>query len=391
MPAERVLTGQAMQSPSSRLLSALLEAERALGRLAEAMQDPVRRGRLWADAARRDACAAARLDGVAVDPTDFLIATVSPDLVPHAGRGTAQSVRSLWQGALFTQGRLAAPARRMSRPSPPRSGGAAADAWRAVAELEADMADLSRFDREEDTFDGVPSEGMDAEAPAPWSLGWLESLWRCLQAEISGRDPGRLVFSAERETEASALLARIEAAGEEPAMLGAVGMLAGLLRPAPDLRTPGWAVAPARLMAALAVGRNCRASNVWLPMAAALQTDRTTAQIAARGRDEDWRVWLAEMVAEAARRERQRAAALDQAAETWRRRVGLRRRNSRLPEVMDGLFEEPAFTVRHIQKRLGTTFRGAQLLVDELEEAAIVREVTNRALDRVFVAVDLMP
>ena len=68
-----------------------------------------------------------------------------------------------------------------------------------------------------------------------------------------------------------------------------------------------------------------------------------------------------------------------------------KRRNSRLPEVLDFLFDEPAFTVRRVQKRLGSTFRGAQLLVDELIEAGIVREATNRALDRVFVAVDLMP
>ena len=40
----------AAQPPSPALLTALLEAERALGRLAEVVQDPARRRRLWADA-----------------------------------------------------------------------------------------------------------------------------------------------------------------------------------------------------------------------------------------------------------------------------------------------------------------------------------------------------
>ena len=40
---------------------------------------------------------------------------------------------------------------------------------------------------------------------------------------------------------------------------------------------------------------------------------------------------------------------------------------------------------------MGSTFRGAQILVDELLEVGILREATNRALDRVFIAVDLMP
>lgn len=379
-----------MQSASSPalspgLLTALLEAERALGRLAELMQDAERRRRLWADAARREACAAARLDGVAVDTTDFLIATVSTDLVPTAGRGAAQSVRSLWQGCLFSQGLLPAPERRPRPAALPRGLSAASAAWQAVAELEAGLADLE--DADEVERPSVPA----AAVPDAWTLDWMESCWRVLQAEVSGRDPDRLAFSAEREAEASTLLGRLDAAARSPALLGGVGLLAELLRPAPDLRLPNWAVPTARLLAAQAVARCCRLPALWLPLSVSLWTDRTAAAIAARGRDEEWLTWLADMVAETARRERQRVYSLDQAAESWRRRVGTRRRNSRLPEVLDRLFEEPAFTVRRIQRTLGTTFRGAQLIVDELIEAGIAREVTNRALDRVFVAIDLMP
>ncbi|KAA0676399.1 hypothetical protein [Azospirillum brasilense] len=376
-----------VQPPSPALLTALLEAERALGRLAEAVQDPARRRRLWADAARRESCAAARLDGVAVDPAEFLVATIGTDLVPTAGRGAAQSVRALWQGALFTQGVIAAPARRLdSTRAPLPSGGAAADAWRAVAELEAGPDDRFSFPPDEDN-----NTPFTDDAPPAWTLGWTEALWRCLQAEVSGRDPGRLAFSADREAEAATLLKRLDHAGDQPALLGGVGMLAELLRPAPDLRIPGWAVPSARLMGALAVARCCRVPTVWLPMSVSLHADRTTAGLAARGREEGWRLWLADTVAETARRERERALSLDRAAEGWQQRVGAKRRNSRIPDLLDLLFEEPALTVRRVQKRLGSTFRGAQLLVDELLEAGILREATNRALDRVFIAVDLTP
>ncbi len=383
-------------SPSPALLTALLEAERARGRLAEAAQDPERRRRLWADAARRESCAAARLDGVAVDPAEFLVATIGTDLVPTAGRGAAQSVRALWQGARFTQGIIAAPARREGNArAPVPSTGAAADAWRAVAELEAGLDALPPFpsgdDGDDDGGEGVESPPLEDGAPPAWTLGWTEALWRCLQAEVSGRDPGRLAFSAEREAEAATLLKRLDGAGDSPALLGGVGMLAELLRPAPDLRIPVWAVPSARLMGALAVARCCRVPNVWLPMSVSLHADRTAAGLAARGREEGWRLWLADTVAETARRERERALSLDRTAEGWRQRVGAKRRNSRIPEILDFLFDEPALTVRRVQKRLGSTFRGAQLLVDELLEAGILREATNRALDRVFIAVDLMP
>lgn len=382
--------------PSPALLTALLEGERALGRLAETMQHPDSRRRLWADAARREACAAARLDGIAVDSTDFLIATIDSDLVPTAGRGAAQSVRALWQGCRFAQGILAPPPRRAAdRSRSRRTSDAAADAWQAVAELEAGFA-AAGTEPDDDAGEGADEEWRGDPAsgsglPSPWTLGWLEASWRVLQAEVSGRDPARLVLSAEKERDAGLLLDRLEAAGRPPALLGAVGQLAELLRPAPDLRLSPWLVPSARLLAALAPAHACRVPQVWLPASVSLWTDRTAAGLAARGSAEGWLVWLADMVAESARRERQRAYTLDLAADSWRRRIGSRRRNSRLPEVLDRLFEEPAFTVRRVQKTLGTTFRGAQLIVDDLIDAGIVREVTNRALDRVFVAIDLMP
>jgi hypothetical protein len=380
-----------MLSPA--LLTALLEAERALGRLAEACQEPEKRRRLWADAARREACAAARLDGVVIDPTDFLIATVNPDLIPTVDRPAALSVHALWQGARFAQGQRDVSLTRFQTRSPVRrhNGNAAADAWRAVAALEGGAAQDSDSGLDTEQNAGDPAESNRRSTPAPWTLTWIESSWRVLEADLSGRDPAHLTLSVEREAEVMALLNRLERAGEVPALMGSVGLLAELLRPPPDLRTPAWLRPSARLLAPLAIARSCRLPNLWLPMSIGMWTDRTAAAIAARGAEDGWRLWLTDMVAETARRERQRLATLDQAAQSWQRRMGVRRRNSRLPDVIAGLFDRPAFTVRHLQRRLGTTFRGAQLLVNDLVDAGVLREVTNRALDRVFVAVELLP
>jgi hypothetical protein len=43
-----------------------------------------------------------------------------------------------------------------------------------------------------------------------------------------------------------------------------------------------------------------------------------------------------------------------------------------------------------MEHRLSLTFRGAQMIVSDLDKAGIVRDVTSRALDRVFVARDLI-
>ncbi|HYH20456.1 MAG TPA: hypothetical protein VD995_17760 [Azospirillum sp.] len=361
-------------SPPPPLLAALLEAERALGRLAEAMRSEDLRTRLWADAARREAFAGARLDSVAVDPTDFMIATLEPDLVPTAGRNEAQAAHALWLGALTAQG-----GRAPQPPAPPAGApvGAAAAAWQAVADLENLLAD------------DAPTPEADSEETAPaWTPPWLEGIWRATQTGISGRDPRRLAFTDRQRAEVRALLRRADDALGSPALYGGVLALDLLLRPPPD---PAWAAPLARLITPVALARACRVPAVWLPASPTLLAERTGLRIALAAGEADWHVWLANAVAEAAHRERRRALALDQAASGWRRRVGARRSNSRLPDVLDFLFTQPALTVRRLQQHLDTTFRGAQLMVDELVEAGILREVTQRALDRVFVAVELMP
>jgi hypothetical protein len=77
---------------------------------------------------------------------------------------------------------------------------------------------------------------------------------------------------------------------------------------------------------------------------------------------------------------------LDRIAANWQRRLGDRRSSSRGPDVVARLLRQPATTVRGLQRELGTTFRGAQLLITDLDRVGILRETTGRALNRVWVA-----
>lgn len=367
------------------LVSALLDLERAVGKLSQAMRDPRRRERLWADAARREAVAAARLDGVDIDATDFLVSTVAPELVAPARRATGIAAHALWCGVRLAQGKGRAPAppppfELTAPPAPKRLTlplGAASDAWRAVEDMEA-----------EDEVSAPSGLPQHPPAPPPWTVAWLERLWAATEEGASGREGH--AFPPHEERQAGALLDRLDGFLKDPGLVGGIEALGYLLRPAPVARVAPWAVPLARIMAPPMLARACRAPEVWLPPSPALLAERTGARLAAGGPDLDWRIWLAATLAEAALAERRRAEELDSLAEGWRDRTGNRRRNSKLPDVLDGLFEHPAFTVRRLQRRLAITFRGAQLIVDELVEAGVVREVTHRALDRVYVATDLL-
>src|SRR5690242_74806 len=81
----------------------LLAAERALARLDEALTDDRRRVRLCADAARREAMAQAKLDGVLVHQRDFLVATAGVDHVSLTVRSDTSYAIGLWHLARTMQ------------------------------------------------------------------------------------------------------------------------------------------------------------------------------------------------------------------------------------------------------------------------------------------------
>ncbi len=74
---------------------------------------------------------------------------------------------------------------------------------------------------------------------------------------------------------------------------------------------------------------------------------------------------------------------------SWHAKVGPRRRNSRLPEVIDLLVAHPVQSPRQVSRVLGVSLRGASKLLDELKELRIVVAPLSRRSWRVLIAADL--
>ncbi len=66
-------------------------------------------------------------------------------------------------------------------------------------------------------------------------------------------------------------------------------------------------------------------------------------------------------------------------------------RASALPlRLVDHLFERPAVTIGQAKGLLGVTWRAASLNVEKLIEASILREITGRERNRIFVADEIL-
>ena len=387
------------------------------------MRDPDRHRSHLADAARREALAAARLDDHPVHPSDFFMALVAPTLVPLGGRAGAAYAHGFWQLAEALQARPAsADSARMLRAviaAPDAADTALASAWAALAEGEAVLRGAGATDIENEPAIEI-EEGRQPAAPlpAPWTIPWLAEILRRLQRGADAETPeaAREILSQA----AAGILGEIdEALRGQPGLLGLAaglsilhsraeplaenGRMEGDRRLAPvwevvDARasTPfGWKLArllaPALLAPAL-LARVSELNAAWVPFSPAFAVDVASYRRAAAGGDPArWSIWFASVVASAAAREHQRVLALDRIGERWHGLIGERRSHSRLAAMPELLFERPAFTVRSLQQRLSCTFRGAQLIARALERAGIVREISERALDRVYVAPDLLP
>ena len=74
---------------------------------------------------------------------------------------------------------------------------------------------------------------------------------------------------------------------------------------------------------------------------------------------------------------------------TWHAKLGPRRRNSRLAEVVDLVIAHPIQSPRQVARVLGFSLRGAAKLLDELRELGILVAPLSRRSWRVLVAADL--
>lgn len=107
----------------------------------------------------------------------------------------------------------------------------------------------------------------------------------------------------------------------------------------------------------------------------------------------EWIPWLAfflEGVAEQAADARRRAAALTALLNAFRQRIVQPRAPAILSSVVEFLFDRPAITVRMIAEGFNVTAATAGKYVTRLEEAGILKEVTGRRKDRVWLAEEVL-
>ena len=104
------------------------------------------------------------------------------------------------------------------------------------------------------------------------------------------------------------------------------------------------------------------------------------------GRWSEWVIFFLAGVAEQAADAIERSNRLLQLRDQYREQLHSARTSALLPKLVDGLVSYPATTVARTAKLLGITPRSAQANIEKLIEAGVLREVTGRKRNRVFVA-----
>jgi Fic family protein len=111
--------------------------------------------------------------------------------------------------------------------------------------------------------------------------------------------------------------------------------------------------------------------------------------VSRQGKWGEWIDYVLRGVAEQASDAVERASRLVDLREGFRMRLAKRQASAQPLRLADALFAHPAVTVAKVARLLGLTPRAAQLNVDKLVAAGILREVTGRKRDRVYVAAEI--
>ena len=72
--------------------------------------------------------------------------------------------------------------------------------------------------------------------------------------------------------------------------------------------------------------------------------------------------------------------------ESYREQFQTARAAARLLQVVDLLFAQPALTVRQVEEALGVTYSTALQYVRQLEASGVLREITGKGRNRVYLA-----
>lgn len=107
----------------------------------------------------------------------------------------------------------------------------------------------------------------------------------------------------------------------------------------------------------------------------------------------DWDAWLryfAKGVAEQSRDAAARARWLSDLRESYRQEIQTERSSARLLRLVDVLFERPVLTVTQVSSELDVDFGTASRYVKRLEERGVLREVSGRSRNRIYVADEVL-
>ena len=68
----------------------------------------------------------------------------------------------------------------------------------------------------------------------------------------------------------------------------------------------------------------------------------------------------------------------------YQERIRIGRRQDRLEQVLDLLFQRPILNVRQAEAALGIPYMTAERCIEKLVEAGILREVTGKVRNRIY-------
>lgn len=105
---------------------------------------------------------------------------------------------------------------------------------------------------------------------------------------------------------------------------------------------------------------------------------------------EKWVRFFLKGVADQARDALRRSRQLLSLRQEYRVRMQMARASALVLRLVDDLFSHPAITASGARRRLGVTHRSAQLNIEKLEKAGILKEYTGRRRNRVYVATGIL-
>lgn len=394
----------------SRFQTALIAAERALGRLDAALADPVVRHRHHLDSRHRATQAALRLDGVILSDDDLRLIDVAPDAVSPGARADAALGAALrgWAATLdertMTPPALTADRVVLDTNTPPDTQAPNTHSPNVFATngLRAALDGLAVLAGEEDAPHSAPPppSPSDLHAPdishtaEPWTLPWTMAAlqrWtriqgrrrpsadagRAVAAVLEGVD--RLLAAAPGLDGALRVIVHLHHCDDPPLIRSAredpfENPLVRRLRQDTQARNAAafWS-ALARLGAPTLLRRACSLTHADLPLVISWAKAPALFRATLTAPADEALPWLLDRSAEQAEAELDRLAALDRRATA--RRAALRgwRRDAGGWRLLERLETDPALTIRETVQRLGCSERTARITLNALSGVGVLR------------------